>query len=656
MYLSKAILLLGLGLAFGSCAKQEPSTSLVKPSEPTENNISVSTPRETIQFAANLSLDNHLRALEGTKFYRGRLRPYITGETVSVRVYLGSKTQAQLSPLTLNFKYDEESNSIAYRGEINVPEGLITASDLRMLMLVANEGQISSDNAKLDITRTIKSEFFDNGTFADGTALAYMKVPYSTGWLDVSGLTERNKLDVARTKVTLKPLGHVIKLEVNVTQSALEEVTFKGFRVESTAVTDRGSYTLPQDASHIGDEGTDLLFTPVLGSSRGKIGAFDLTATSEVITKTRPKAKTVFVWVAQIPSSSLQAPYKTRSERWTRAFISASLSKPVMDRTFTGGAWWDGFGGRNIPAYYSTNDFSKKGSTMSMQLDNPKVISPIDRMPHTYMGLTFADRNAVAMQDDAGHNLGSWGDREKAYQTHYSWSWLEAQNFVGDARVPITFPNSPEENSRTIKYRIPTLEELAAIFPTQSVGAGLRIVYHNGTAINVDSEVVKLGGAGSAPASYSATYQTYNNLGSGLSGALAVRFKGGDNRYKTLFQYRMLESNSKGVARNQIQTFYMGSFYPEINTPAEFRNFATNYPDATPPRETSERVLPTDARNAISGNNFRGHTYWVANPAPTSDQITYVSLDYTSPNESVQVRYQDKTDSRKRAVIVIRDF
>lgn len=85
MYLSKAILLLGLGLAFGSCAKQEPSASLVKPSEPTENNISVSTPRETIQFAANLSLDDHLRALEGTKFYRGvfvrilRVKQFLSG-------------------------------------------------------------------------------------------------------------------------------------------------------------------------------------------------------------------------------------------------------------------------------------------------------------------------------------------------------------------------------------------------------------------------------------------------------------------------------------------------------------------------------------------------------------------------------------------------
>lgn len=659
MRLSKVFLLVVLGLLYASCSKQEANEPLVNPSGKVSSGTSA--PAEVMQFVANLALEDNLRALEGTKFYRGRLRPSIENGEVAVNVYLGSKSLSKFSPQTLNFKYDETTNSISYRGAISVPEGLLKATDLKMLMLVANAGQITADNQSLSVSNTIKTPLFDNSTFADGEKLADMKVPYSTGWLDVSGFVDGDRLDVLRKKIVLKPLGHVVKLDLDVRQTALDEITFRGFKIESTAVTDRGTYALPQEATQIGDEGEDLVFTPTLGSQNGKIGLISLPAAQEeVITKGSPKVKTMFVWVEKIPQASLKAPYDTKPSRFTRAFVEVKYAKPVMDNSFAPG-WWNGFEGRNIPVYYSNSNFSKSGSTMSMLIDNPKVVSPIDRMAYTYMGRVFTTYEQkqsvfVNFQDDTTHDLGAWGDREKAYQTHYSWSWLESQNFVGDARVPITFPSSREEKIRTAHFRIPTLEELAAIFPTQSVGAGLRLDNHNGTAIEIQSETVKLGSEGSAPASYSATYQTYTNMGANSPGAWAVRFKGGDNRYKTLFMYRLLKRTSKGSAKNQVQTYYLGSFYPEINTPQDYKNFATAYPDATGPWLTSERILPTDARNAMPNGSFRGHTYWVATPAPTPDQATYVSLDYTSSNESVQVKYQSKSEARKRAVIVIRDI
>lgn len=660
MYLSKAIWGLVLGLAFASCSKQDPEASLTKPTMPTASNILIPGPTEPIEFAADLALEGGgLRALEGTKFYRGRLRPKITGGTIPVRVYLGSKTRAQLSPLTLDFNYNEETNSIHYRGKINVPDGLIEAADLRLLMLVTNDGQITTDNSKIDITSTIKTAFYDNGAFADGTALDDMKVPYSTGWLDVSGLaTPHKKLDVARTKVLLKPLGSVIKLEVDVNQSALEEVTFQGFRIESTAITDKGSYALPQNHNQIGEPGANLPFTPVLGSKNSKIGTFELLANEEVIVKASPKSKTVFVWVEQIPQTSLQAPYNSRAERWTRTFVKFKKSKPVLDHSYANG-WWDGFEGTMVPAYYTKSDFSKTGSTMAMELDNPKVVSQIDRFSPTYMGKTFASSNRETMQDNV-LGLGAFAQREMRYYSHYTYSWLEQQNYVGDARVPIVIADAPDPNARAVKFRIPTLEEFATIIPTDpAVGQAMRLRWHNGQPIDIDSERVKLGGVGSSPASYSATYQTYSTIPgatTGFTGALAVRFKGRDDRHKTLFQYRLLDASGQG-AKVQIQTFYLGGFYPEINTPREFEEFIKNYPDASHTvnqNPMSERMLMPDAPRL---GNFKNR-YWVASPAPNPDQATYVEYNYhNGTNPSVMVGYETKTDQNKKyTVVLIRDF
>lgn len=658
MNLSKAILALGLGLVFVSCSKQEPEASLPKPEPQTETRISK--PSESVQFVATLGFDEELRALEGTKFHRGRLRPQITQGAVEVMMYLGSQAKAILSPQTLNFQYDEKTNSISYRGQITLPQGLLSAADLKMLMLVSNSNQVSGSS--LNIQNTIKTEYFNNGTFEDGTPLSDMKVPYSTGWLDVSSFVDGDKLDVARTEVMLKPLGHVIKLELDAQQTALSEIKFLGFRLESTAVTDKGSYALPQRPEQIGNAGDDLVFTPTFDTKQQggtkKIGSIELDIPEKPLAT--GTTQTVFVWVEQIPTANLQAPYNSANKtRWTRTFAKIKKTVTVLDHNFTK-AWWDGFSGVDLPVYYTTSNFSKKGSTMSMVLDNPKVISPIERVAYSYAANRFLDRgtNDGNYNEDQTPNLGQWEQRQWAYVSLYSWSWLAGQNYVGDSYQTMTFPSAPDPSSRSVKFRVPTLEELAVILPTQSVQAGLRFEAASDGAIVSVSERVKLGNSETAPSTYEAAYKSYKNLGHNLSGTLSVRFKGGDNRHKTVYQYRGLDLTSKGTAANQVQTFYLGNFYPEIETPDDYRNFSANYPDATAPPTTSERVLPVNSRllkENAGTDNFKGNTYWVRNAS--GNQATYVSVNYSSDTQSIEVKTQDKADNSSRhTLIVVRDF
>lgn len=656
MNLSKVMLSLSLwlGIAFVSCSKQDPEVSSAKPVALTQSNYSG--PTETIQFNADLGFNEELRALDGTKFYRGRLRPQITDGTVEVKMYIGSQAMNMLSPQTLNFQYDEKSNSIFFRGQITLPEGLLSATDLRMLMLVSNNNQVSGSS--LNIQNTIKSEFFDNGTFADGTPLSDIKVPYSTGWLDVSSYVEGKTLDVLRTKVLLKPLGHVIKLELDTQQTALSDIKFLGFRIESTAITDMGSYALPQTYTQIGNVGDDLVFTPrfdttAQGATK-KIGSIELDAQEKSLTT--GSSQTIFVWVEQIPTKDLQAPYNSKTSRWTRTFAKIKKPQTVIDHTFTK-AWWDGFDGVDIPVYYTNNDFSKKGSTMSMILDNPKVISPIDRVAYTYAANRFLDRgtNDGYYNEDLTPNLGEWVQRQWTYVSLYSWGWLASQNYVGDSHQTISFSRVYDPNSSNVKFRVPTLEELAVILPTQSVKAGLRFGA-DGTPIQVQTERVKLGNSETAPNSYAASYQSYGDI-QNYPVALGVRFMGGDDRYKTVYQYRGLDVTSKGTAANQVQTYYLGSFYPEIQSPQEYRDFSTNNPDATAPPITSERVLPMNSRLLVENagsSNFKGNTYWVRNTS--GDKATYVSVNYSSTTENVEVKTQDKTSEVRHTLIVVRDF
>lgn len=628
-------LVLGLGLVLTSCSKQEPLTPNVDPNTEAPTNPQMG-PTEVVSFSANLGFgfkqpNKELRALEGTTFYRGRLRPNIKNGEVKIWLYLGSETLKTLTPQELTFTYDQSTNSIHYRGTITVPEGLLKAPDLKMLMVAAKEANVS--NNTITINQTLKSDVFVDKNFADGDVLP-IDVPYFSDWIDVRDYVDGKLLDVARRNVMMYPQGHVIKMELSSKITALQNVMLQGYKIESTAVTDKGSYALPKALTDIGKA---PVFTPTLSDPDHNFNVIELPIPEVALDNS---TRTMFIWVGQIPSPATP---------WTRTFVKTKFNNPVLDPAFTG-AWWDGFKNSKLfPVYYSGIHFPNGGSTMSMTLDNIMVMSPIDRMAYIYASNDYSNRGDYTVKDRP-LKLGAWGHREYANMTRYTWSWLLGQNYVGDSPDEIVISDAKEPNSRNHKYYIPTLDEFRIILPTdQALSNVFRLDPSNKDNEITVNERVKLGNRKTGSKVYASTYQHYpkgdgtNNL------VIGVRFKGGDNRHKMVYQYRALSQGNPSTSRIQIWTYYLGEYYPEIQKPNDFRNFTQNYPGATLP-SIEERMLPWSMNN---GTHKSGNSYWVNN----SDGVNSTYVDYNYVVGSISEKKASIGDqSVNNTIIIMRDL
>lgn len=663
-----------VGLALVACSKQEPQALQTESS--THSESAYTGPKETVSLALNASLDgSEARALDGSVFHRGRLRPNISGGKVKVWLYLGSQGIPQGTPKfseeELEFDYNKETNSVHYRGEIQVPQGLLGASDLKMLLVVANGAKIS--NGVLTM-RNVKTQVFENKTFADDETLP-IDVPYFSKWMDVrdyvtTSYNEKQKkmepfLDVARTDVLLRPQGHVIKMELSSSVTALDNLNIRALQIESNAITDGGTYALPTSADHIG---VQPVFTPDLTTDKvpatHKFRKIVLPVDKAV---DNSKTRTIFLWVAQIPGQTAQT--------WTRTFARVEIPNPIISPTFTGGgAWWNGASAKEhhkklFPIYYTQSDFARTGSTMAMHLNNLSVTTPITRLAYSYAsqsarGNGFSDRTSVG-----GPNLPLglapiWEARFYTDYSHYTFDWLAANNYLGDNPTPIVFDASstPDPNSRGVDFYIPTIEEFRAILPTDpNLSATFRFPLQinnylaNNTPAQTVTERVKLGNRKmTTPKNYESTYQFIKQKKE--TEVLAVRFKGGDNRHKTIYRYRNSKMDSNGVASIQLQAIYLGEFYPEINTPEDVVNYANNYPGATPffggeVIVPEERILPLNSNN---WSTIRGNLYWVNNVS--GNTATYFEYDYSTGRIAERTTTLGQQRPQENVVILMRDF
>lgn len=661
-----------VGLALVACSKQEPQALQTESS--THSESAYTGPKETVSLALNASLDgSEARALDGSVFHRGRLRPNISGGKVKVWLYLGSQGIPQGTPQfseeVLEFDYNKETNSVHYRGEIQVPKGLLEASDLKMLLVVANGAKIS--NGVLTM-RNVKTQVFEDKTFADDETLP-IDVPYFSKWMDVHGFVttsynEKKKkmepfLDVARTDVLLRPQGHVIKMELSSSVTALDNLNIRALQIESNAITDGGTYALPTSvAPHIG---VQPVFTPDLTTQNvpatHKFRKIVLPVDKAV---DNSKTRTIFLWVAQIPGQTEQT--------WTRTFARVEIPNPVLDKGFTINdnnkpeAWWNGASTEEhkkklFPIYYTKSDFARTGSTMAMHLNNLSVTTPITRLAYSYAsqsakGNGFSDRTTVG-----GPNLPlglapTWPARFYTDYSHYTFDWLAQNNYLGDNPTPIVFDanSAGDPNSRGVEFYIPTVEEFRAILPTDpNLSAIFQFSSKNKAPAQTVTERVKLGNRKmTTPKNYESTYQF-------LQGEVfAVRFKGGDNRHKTIYRYRNSNMGRNGVASVQLQAIYLGEFYPEINTPEDVVNYANNYPGATPFHGGGEVIVPEERILPLNQNNwsstFRGNLYWVNNVS--GNTATYFVYEYLNGSIAERTTTLGEQRPQENVVILMRDF
>ncbi len=636
---------LAVGLALVACSKQEPQALQSGAGVNTINTTSTYTgPRETVSLSLQAGFglkesESEARALEGSVFYRGRLRPKIEGNKANILLFLGSTQLNVLDRQELEFDYNEETNSVHYRGNMNVPAGLLQAPDLKMLLVVANKTKIN--DATLTMSG-VKSDWFENKVFADGEKLS-IDVPYFSEWLDVAQYVSGTKLDVARTKVKLLPQGHVIKVELSSSITTLPGAIAKELQVESTAITDGGTYTLPALPTDIG---TQPVFAPTLLDPANKFHKFTIPVSQAFENLDNSKTRSIYVWVA---------PTSGATKKWTRTLAHVQTPNTILLNSFSG-SWWDGFptkAKKLYPVYYTNSAFDNTGSTMSLNVANTTIVSPIERFAYAFPSKDYVDTgdHTSLMVNQEPWNLPlDFGKRQQTGYSLYTWSWLENKGYVGDNAQSFLFSNAGDPNSRDVEFRIPTLEEFHVILPTVAPKAAAR------TMAPVQ-ERVKLGNKNTPAMTYSSAYQYYHNVqGSGFRGMIGVRFMGGDDRYKTVYRYRALEPNNPGVAAMQVQTFYVGPYYPEIQTAQDFVDFQRNYPGATWPNNEIpvERILVASIleKNYATPSLFPGNRFWINKADKTNS--TYVEYNYG--NGTISLKEAPIAENQRHTVIVVRDL
>lgn len=638
----KSTAALAVGLALVSCSKQEPQVSQVVPS--TNVASTYAGPRKMVSLSLDAGFapkesDGEARALNGSEFYRGRLRPYVAGDKANILLFLGSQTLNIFDKQSLEFDYDKETNSIHYRGNMSVPAGLLQAADLKMFMVAVDPSKLTDNTLTM---RNVNTQWFENKEFSDGETLP-ISVPYFSDWLEVSKYVKGDLLDVARTKVTMRPQGHVIKMELSSNVTALQGVTAKALQVESTVISDEGTYTLP---SGVSDIGVKPAFNPQLTAVKDHAGLkfrkFEIPLTESLEAS---KTRSIYLWVGPIVGAD---------KKWTRTFANLRATTTILDHGFTTAGWDGHVSAQNdklYAVYYTNSSFDRTGSTMSMKVDNTTVVSPIERMAYTYASAKNGFSNSGysdAGSINAPFNLGNWPDRQLTRFTRYTWPWLEGQNYVGDNAQEFMLQNAPEPNSRNVNFRVPTLEEFRAILPTEAPNGQNKTL--------TVQEQVKLGNKLSSPRTYTSSYIYTNNvLGSKMKGFFGVRFMGGDDRYKTYYRYRLLSPGSPGTEAMQIQTFYLGAYYPEITTAQELADFQKNYPGAYLPNIPTERILSrsVSAEGDTTGKLVGGVRYWVNK----SDQTNATYVEYNMRNGNIALKEAPKTNADyKHAVILVRDL
>lgn len=586
-------------------------------------------PTTTLHFAAQAGFGTETRALDALTFYRGRLRPKFNNGKAEVLMIFGSPDSDAVHKEVKEWTYDSETNTLSFRGDIQVPSALLAAKQsLKMFLVAYPSGTYSSSTGRV----TMSKRFATHTSSADGTEMPFA-VPYFSGWVDISAITTTTDVDATRTDITFKPQGQIIKVVVQDRQTILSNVMLKGFSFESSIMSQSGYYDFNITRSTVGN---DIVYTPD-NADGGVTGRYQYNHSLSSPTSFKD-AKIYYVWTEARPNVT--------GTKYTRTFISATYTSPVLATSFATDAWWAQE--KEIVANYSTNDLTVSGSTLYANLDNLNGFSPIDRFSHSVASPT----NKFSTFDNWGDaqnqyplNLSTWAAREYTTHADYTWSSLASRNYVGSSPVNITFTNSPDPNSNNIAWRIPTLDEMHNLYPSDSrLGATFRMSVSNAGSPYTISESVKFGSRYASATNVTSSYQFFSNDGAGFKAIMAVRFMSDDNRQKTAYRYRELEPSSEGTARTQIQTQYLGAYYPEITDAASLKNFAGKLPTL------EERITPWNRR--YWDENKRGNRYWINESTSTTSK--YLEIDHLG---TVRVVTPLKSNNNiYNSVILIRDL
>lgn len=581
------------------------------------------------------------RSLDNLEFVAGKLRPKFSSDNKADVIMLFGNT-SKVTRINKEWNYDKESGVLSYHGDVDVPSDMLADGNLKLMLAVYPQGALQRDG-------TIKAErhFEQQNNNADGQTLPFA-VPYFSDWLQIGSVVQAS-IKVTKDRLLLRPQGMIMKVVASNEQTRMDGgVMLRGFRFESNVMSEQGIYRLPNNTNETfryeaKDEGNSIVkvYDEMLKSS------IEFTNNRQVFYK----------WVEKRNDFSQSQPY-------TRSYLILQYNNPILSHSYTN-AWWDGATTADpkiIAAGYNNNPIENNGATNTLKLTNLNGFTPIDRFAYSVTTLNVRNTDVGHQTDDMTPlNMTTWADRQYSTYNRYTQNKLNELNLLGNSPSGFRPTGNAEPNSQKVEWRIPTIADICLLLPVRSNGAiGAFKLFNSNTNTsqaydNID-ETVRFDTHKAAVQTLKSSYKLSDKV------VYACRFMGSDNLHKTFYRYRTVGDGVTNYAL-QIQTFYAGPYFPEIDTVEKMLTYFNNLSQATFIRPlgntttnnkhqlqwaTEERLLATSRDIYYSGTSGQsiGNSYWLNEPGGS----TVFWYDFR------QGRLEQRSSTGSHTVLMVRDF
>lgn len=606
-----------------ACSKEE-HTPLQHTAQST-----IATQEVTLALSAQLSNDVELSALEKSNaralenkmlFKAKKLRPVISGGKIKVVVVIGSTTVNQNSHSEeLDWDYNPETGYATYVGKLTLPKSFMTAEarrGLKMMLVAAPSGCYNKSSNSLNFGDRL-AEMSSN---TDGAELPFA-IPYFSEWMDLSSADISNDsfIDTSKKNIVLKPQGNIIRIEVqDQTANDRWKLQLKGLRFESNIMSLRGAYNLSFSPQTVGTSPVytpsteeQSLYTKYQNRGVGSSFASVYYHSKAVEQKAFRNKRTFYLWVKA--RTNVENPY-------LRSYLELVVPEPPISDW----GWWNGKNGKVIVAGYAQTNLSRNGVLRLNCTDERKIFSPITRFAHSVASRTFDINGSLPVDEDNWTLAGVTQNKYYPFLTTahslYSLRYLQNKGFLGNrTRQAIRFPSFSRTSGGSHDWRIPSGDELSALIPAMTLNNNRAFAFLNAKNnkgqkhTSANKETVKLW-HNEAASSYKGSYI---NMGEQqgekamMARTWALRLYDSEqhrNRWKTFYQYRMLDNDQTepSLAAIQIQTYYLGEYFPDIKNIEDLERYGAALIEMITPEERNVPII----RRFYSSPRGQGQSMW----------------------------------------------
>ncbi|MDO4708022.1 MAG: hypothetical protein Q4A61_06365 [Porphyromonadaceae bacterium] len=442
----------------------------------------------------------------------------------------------------LHFKKTKGQNHATYSGQISVPTG--GTGSYKIAALLMREVGSKEDGAEVFLVNDkvpgrSARESNTNVIIPQGDELK-INIPYISHWQDIT-ITEAGV--VAPVTLDMKPFGTILRMRIKNETTAPQ--TFHWVNLLSNAFVHYGAFSLKDEESgrprffQGNTEETLLKLAPGV-TVPGKVG------------DNASYSPWMYTWVAPRLNPQHQ-PFRTLAQ----LYIKSNMSEDTPYQAFATKAALP-TGSVALTLTYNGPHQSNYGEVF----ENPVEFGAT---PSEFKSpLSFISEFPLNQAGDA-------------FISSYDPSSADVGRFTYDQAMAFNTPRSIDGHS----YSLPSVQELRGIFPPQVNSGTPMIRLPFGRAVEVTEHDIKLG---DVVGSFQADYIRIQSPAT----LFAIRFKGGDDRYRTAFRYRHLR---EGTHNNLVvESTYLGNETVTLSD-IQQNSFWTNRP-ASGPKKVEMRRFP----------------------------------------------------------------